>query len=434
MNRRQEERFVADDVDVAVPLSTADVDAVKPREHIWLIVFIFGFLGLTVDGMDLMFLSYSLPKLMPDLGISKIQAGSLASYSLLGMSVGGIVGGWAADRFGRVRVVVWTILIFSVGTCTLGLTQSYVQFAMIRFVSAVGLGAMYVVCNTLMSEYVPTERRTTVLGALQAGWSFGYVVATILAGVIIPNYGWRWLFATALVPVLMAVLMKKLVPEPPAWKQLSARMATARQGTTSESQWKMIFAAPKHRRMFILWCLAAGFLQFGYYGVNNWLPTYVVSELKFDFTKMTGYLVGTYTAMIVGKVVAGYLADTFGRRRLFVFSGLGTALFLPLIVTYNSPENIVVLITIFGFLYGMPYGVNATYMTESFETKIRGTAVGGSYNIGRIGAAIAPTAIGLIATKYSIGLGLMVMGGSYLLMAIIPALFIPEKMYDPQKA
>jgi len=80
-----------------------------------------------------------------------------------------------------------------------------------------------------------------------------------------------------------------------------------------------------------------------------------------------------------------------------------------------------------------PYGVNATYMTESFETDIRATAVGGAYNIGRIGAAIAPWLIDVIATRYSIGLGLIIMAGAYFLTGIIPALFIREKMYDPQQ-
>jgi AAHS family cis,cis-muconate transporter-like MFS transporter len=118
-----------------------------------------------------------------------------------------------------------------------------------------------------------------------------------------------------------------------------------------------------------------------------------VSELNFDFTQMTGFLAGTYVAMIVGKVAAGYLADIVGRRWMFVFGGLSTAAFLPVIVLLHSPENIIVLLTIFGFLYGVPYGVNATYMTESFDTHVRGTAVG-----------------------------------------IVPALFIPEKMYDPQQS
>jgi MFS transporter, AAHS family, cis,cis-muconate transporter len=397
------------------------------RDRIWIVVLASGFLGLMVDGMDLMFLSYSLPSLMREFHIDKVQAGSLASYTLLGMAVGGLFGGWAADRFGRVRVVVWTILLFSVATALLAFTQSYWQFAALRFVSALGLGAEYVVSNTLMAEYVPTARRTTVLGTLQAGWSVGYVVAALLAGAIIPQYGWRPLFALAIVPVLLALVVRRVVPETPSWTRATgATQAAARRG-----QWREVFATPANRRVFMLWTVTSCFLQFGNYGVSNWLPTYIVSELKFDFTKMTAYLVSSYTAMIVGKIIAGYMADKFGRRWVYVFGGLGTALFLPIIVMFNSPANIVVLLTMFGFLYGVPYGVNATYMTESFATNIRATAVGGAYNLGRVGAAIGPALIGLIATRYSIGLGLAIMGGAYLLTAAIPALFIREKMYDP---
>lgn len=400
-----------------------------PHERVWIVVLISGFLGLMVDGMDLMFLSYSLPSLMADLHLSPVQAGSLASYSLLGMAIGGIFGGWAADRFGRVRVVVWTIVLFSLATAALGLTQSYAQFAIVRFISALGLGAEYVVCNTLMAEYVPTARRTTVLGTLQAGWSAGYVVATVLAGAIVPTYGWRPLFATAIVPVLLALVIRRTVPEPPGWTARARGSAV-----TAPSQWKAVFATPRQRRIFVLWTLTSCCLQFGYYGVNNWLPTYLVSELRFNFTTMTGYLVGTYTAMIAGKIVAGYLADIVGRRWMYAFGGLSTAMFLSVIVLLHTPGNIITLLTVFGFLYGVPYGVNATYMTESFETSVRGTAVGGAYNMGRIGAALAPVLIGVIATQYSIGAGLIVMGAAYCLTGLIPALFIPEKMYDPQHA
>jgi AAHS family cis,cis-muconate transporter-like MFS transporter len=398
------------------------------RDRTWIVVLISGFLGLMVDGMDLKFLSYSLPSLMKDLGLSRVQAGSLASYSLLGMAIGGILGGWAADRFGRVRVVAWTIVLFSVATTGLAMTQSYWQFAMVRFVSALGLGAEYVVSNTLMAEYVPTERRTTVLGTLQAGWSAGYVVAAVLAGAIIPVYGWRPLFATALLPVLLALFIRRMVPEPSGWK--AARTGTA--PADHASQWKAIFATAQRRRVFILWTATSCFLQFGYYGVNNWLPTYLVSELHFDFTRMTGYLVSTYLAMILGKIIAGYAADLVGRRWMYAFGGLTTAVFLPAIVLFNTPENVIVLLTIFGFLYGVPYGVNATYMTESFETHIRATAVGGAYNIGRVGAAIAPALLGVIATEYSIGAGMILMGAAYFLTGIIPALLIPEKLYDPE--
>jgi MFS transporter, AAHS family, cis,cis-muconate transporter len=408
----------------------------NPR--IWITVYVFGFLGLMIDGADMMFLSYSLSSIKKDFGLTSVEAGMLGSVTMAGMAVGGIVGGWAADRFGRVKTVVWTFVLFSIGTAVLGTTNSFWAFASVRFVSALGLGAEYVVCNTLMAEYVPTERRTTILGTLQAGWSVGYVVATLLAAWILPAYGWRWLFYIAIIPVFLAIFMQRIVPEPPSWiaaraKRIADEVTSVVANVQQESAIKLIFGNPSHRRMFILWLLTATFLQFGYYGVNNWMPTYLEKELGMQFKSMTTYMVCTYLAMILGKIAAGWLADRFGRRAIFALGAFGAAIFLPVIVYFNSPGNIVYLMTIFGFLYGVPYGVNATYMTESFETKIRGSAVGGAYNLGRMGAAIAPATIGYLATEGSIGLGFLVMGAAYFLAGLIPLFFIKEKLYDPQK-
>ena len=401
--------------------------------HTWKIAFFFAFLALLVDGADLMLLSYSLNSIKAEFQLSSVQAGMLGSFTLAGMAIGGILGGWACDQFGRVRIVVISILLFSVLTCGLGLTQNFIQFSILRFFASLGLGSLYIACNTLMAEYVPTRYRTTVLGTLQAGWTVGYIVATLLAGWIIPDHGWRMLFYVAIVPVLIAVLMHFLVPEPQAWYH-SRNDLTGQNTNTQESALKRIFADPRNRKMFILWALTAGFLQFGYYGVNNWMPSYLESELGMKFKEMTAYMVGTYSAMILGKVLAGYMADKLGRRFTYAFGAIGTAIFLPLIVFYNSPDNILFLLIAFGFLYGIPYGVNATYMTESFPTHIRGSATGGAYNVGRLGAAIAPATIGFLASGGSIGLGFLVMGAAYLICGVIPALLIKEKQYDPQQS
>ncbi|MFI7882772.1 MFS transporter, partial [Acinetobacter baumannii] len=152
------------------------------QPHTWKIAFIFAFLALLVDGADLMLLSYSLNSIKADFGLSSVQAGMLGSFTLAGMAVGGIFGGWACDKFGRVRIVVISILTFSLLTCGLGFTQSFLQFGILRFFASLGLGSLYIACNTLMAEYVPTRYRTTVLGTLQAGWTVGYIVATLLAG------------------------------------------------------------------------------------------------------------------------------------------------------------------------------------------------------------------------------------------------------------
>ncbi|TFY93165.1 MFS transporter [Pseudomonas nabeulensis] len=419
----------------------ASAGALSPaKSKLWIVVFIFCFLGLLIDGADLMLLSYSLSSLKAEFGLTSVEAGSLGSFTLAGMAIGGIYGGWACDRFGRVKTVVWSIVLFSVGTAVLGMTHSYWQFASTRFFASLGLGALYVACNTLMAEYVPTRYRTTVLGTLQAGWSVGYIVATLLAGWILPEHGWRWLFYVAIIPVILAVLMQRLVPEPQAW--LTARAERAQEKASGakhstnkkpDGMFKLIFSDPKASRMFLLWALTAGFLQFGYYGVNNWMPSYLESELGMNFKSMTSYMVGTYAAMIFGKILAGLAADRLGRRTVFAFGALGTAIFLPVIVLFQSPENILWMLVVFGFLYGIPYGVNATYMTESFEAKFRGSAVGGAYNIGRIGAAVAPAAIGFLASHGSIGMGFLVMGGAYFICGVIPALFIRDKQFDPQK-
>lgn len=408
-----------------------------PGDKTWIAVFVFCFIGLMVDGMDLMFLAYSLSSVKAEFGLTELEAGLLGSFSLVGMAAGGILGGWASDRFGRVRTLIWTIVVFSVGTAMLGLVHSYAQFAFVRFIASLGMGAEYVVANTLMAEYVPTKHRTTALGTLQAGWSVGYVAATLLSGLIIPVWGWRYLFYIAIIPVVMVLFIQRMVPEPPSWRNRMQQRATspvpgAGVPVKTQGAWKQIFGNAQNKKLFLLWSVTAGCLQFGYYGVNNWLPRYIEKEMNVSFKSMTGYLLGTYLAMILGKIASGYMADKVGRRPVYAFGGIATALFIPIIVLCHDQGNILYLLFIFGFLYGVPYGVGATYMTESFASEVRGSAVGGAYNIGRVGAAIAPAAIGFMATQASIGAGFLLMGGAYFLCGILPALFIKEKIYDPQ--
>ncbi|WP_421546869.1 MFS transporter [Pseudomonas sp. QD4] len=410
------------------------------KDRTWIVVFFFCFICLVADGTDLMLLSYSLSSLKSEFGLTSLEAGTLGSLTLAGMAIGGIYGGWLCDRFGRVKTIIWSIVLFSLASGALGLANSYSQFAVIRFIASLGLGAVYVACTTLMAEYVPTRYRTTVLGTLQAGYSVGYIVATLLAGWILPEHGWRWLFYVSAIPVVLAVFMQIFVPESDIW--LKARADRLKTKGTQPRTWtrskgagtfRQIWNDPAANRMFIFWALTACFLQFGYFGVNNWMPSYLEGELGIKFKSMTTYMVGTYTAMIVGKILAGIAADKFGRRATFAFGTLSTAAFLPIIVLFQTPETILPLMVTFGFLYGIPYAVNATYMTESFEAKFRGTAVGGAYNIGRIGAAIAPATIGFLATYASIGTGFLIMGAAYFICGVIPALFIKEKQFDPIK-
>ncbi len=371
------------------------------------------FVALVVDGMDLQMLALALPSLMQDLNISVLMAGALGTYTLIGMGIGGILAGWCADRWGRVRVTFWSIVAFSLGTTAMGLAQSYWHIAIIRFLSGFGIAAVYSIGNLMASEYVPTRIRTTVLGALQGGWSVGYVVAALLSAYILPALGWRPLFLCAIVPGAYALWLLRGISDPPSW--LASREALRLAGG-ARNEFASIWADPPTRRTFVLWSLAAIALQFGYYGANTWLPSYLVKDLGVDLKAMGWYVATTYGAMVLGKVITGYLADLFGRRTMWTLAGVLTAGYLPFVMYVATPDNVAGLL-----------------LSESFPTPVRGTAVATSYNIGRIGSTLSPLMVGFAATHYSIAAGIALLGISYALCGLIPGLFIREKMYDPRE-
>jgi len=354
------------------------------------------FVALIVDGMDLQMLALALPGISKELHVSTVMAGALSSYTLLGMGIGGVIAGWLSDRIGRVRVVWWAVLVFTICTGAIALSRAYWQIAALRFVSGFGIAALYSVGTLLAAEYVPTRIRTTVLGTLQAGWSVGYVAAALR------------------------------ISDPPSWRAAVGPSASHAHRTGFGELWR----EPSLRRTFLLWTATSIALQFGYYGANSWLPSYLVKDLHVELQNMGWYIAGTYMMMVIGKVVTGVLADVVGRRLMWVASGLLTAMYLPVLTTSATPANAAYLLLLFGFLYGAPYAVNSTYMSESFPTHLRGTAVGTSYNIGRVGSALSPLLIGMAASTYSIGAGIGLLGISYAICALIPGLFISEKIFD----
>jgi AAHS family cis,cis-muconate transporter-like MFS transporter len=378
------------------------------------------FVALMVDGMDLQMLSLALPSISKELRISSVSAGALSTCTLLGMGFGGVLAGWLSDRIGRVRVVRWSVVTFSLFTGVIALCQTYWQIAAMRFLSGFGIGALYSIGTLLASEYMPSRVRSTVLGTLQAGWSVGYVVAAVLSAYLLPAFGWRSLFACAILPgvVTLALLWKAV--DPPGWS-----------ATQRSNSFGALWGDASVRRSFLLWTVAAIALQFGYYGAVTWLPSYLAKDLGVNMQNTGWYVAGTYAMTVVGKVIAGYFGDTVGRRAVWLASGLLTAIYCPILVYMASPSNVAYLLLIFGFLYGAPYAVNATYLSESFPAGIRGTAVATSYNLGRVGSTLSPLMIGVAASTYSIGAGIALLGVAYAVCALVPGLFIQERMYDP---
>jgi AAHS family cis,cis-muconate transporter-like MFS transporter len=401
----------------------ADAEETLSPEGRWIAAAIF--VAMVVDGMDLQMLSLSLSSISKELDLSSVSAGALGTYTLAGMGVGGVAAGRLSDRIGRMRVIRWAVLTFTICTGVIGFVGAYWQIAVMRFLSGFGIAALYSIGSLVVAEYVPTRIRTTVLGTVQAGWSAGYVAAALLSSWVLPAYGWRPLFWCAIVPGLLTLVMLRGLTDPPSWT------SAVRAGARTEGGFTELWSNPVTRRNAMLWTLTSIALQFGYYGANTWLPSYLVRDLGVNLQSMGWYVAGTYTMMCIGKVITGYAADIFGRKAMWVVSGLLTAVYLPLLVFYGNASTIAYLLLVFGFLYGAPYAVNSTYMSESFPASVRGTAVGAAYNLGRIGATLSPLLIGYAASQYSIGLGLALLAVSYLACALVPGLFIAERQFDP---
>lgn len=142
----------------------------------------------------------------------------------------------------------------------------------------------------------------------------GYIAATLLAGAIIPDHGWRVLFFLTVVPAFVNIFLQRFVPEPKSWQLTKIESLQGNRQTKervvaekpkSGSIYKQIFNNFKHRKMFLLWMTTAFFLQFGYYGINNWMPSYLETEVHMNFKNLTSYMVGSYTAMIFRQNFSG---------------------------------------------------------------------------------------------------------------------------------
>ena len=387
-------------------------------------------MGLIVDGMDLQMLALALPSIMKELQLSNVVGGAIATITLLGMGLGGSLAGWLSDRLGRMKVTFFSICLFSVGTAMISICQDYWQIAVIRFISGFGIAAVYSVGLTLAAEYVPTKIRSTIMGIMQAGWSVGYVLAALLSSYVLPAFGWRALFFCAIFPGIICLWMLWGHQDSPSW--LASREALRKSGVKRENEFAKIWAVKSVRYTFIAWSCTAIFLQFGYYGANTWLPSYLVKELGVDLKNMGWFIAATYTMTVLGKVLAGWLGDIFGRRVIWVIGGISTAIALPLIAYYAAPDNVAYLLLIFGLLFGSPMGLNSQYLAESYPTSIRGTAVALSYQMGRIGSMLSPLMIGFVSVQYSLAFGIGLLGIAYFFCGILPGLFIPDKQYDPK--
>jgi MFS family permease len=375
-------------------------------------------LGWMLDGMDVMLYAFALTSIQQEFGLSSSAAGGLASLVLVSSAVGGAAAGALADRFGRARVLLWSILVYSLFTGATATARTVAELAVWRTLVGLGLGGEWSAGSVLVAESWPAKHRGKAIGFMQGGWAIGYILAALLAAVVLPRYGWRPLFAIGVAPALLTMWIRRNIPEPAIWKRGHA------------AEFRGIFEAGLWRRTLLATALTTVVL-FAYWGLFTWIPAYLASPAArggagLGIVRSTAWIVPMQIGAFFGYTLFGVAADRFGRRPVFLVFMLAAAILAPAYGLWARHEiALLVLGPLVGFFGHGYFSVFGAMLAELFPTQVRATAQGLCYNSGRALSALAPLGIGWLAERRGLGPALASTSVFFLAGALI-MLALPE--------
>lgn len=375
--------------------------------------------GYALDGLDMMILGVCFSLIAATYNLTKADLGTLTSVTLLGAVIGGILFGILADKYGRVRVFSWTILIFSLFTGLCALSPNYECFLIFRFLSGLGLGGEFGIGMTLVSESWPKSKRSRATSIVALGFQLGIILAALTVNFIGEIYGWRWAFAIGVLPALFVAWTRKGLKEPKIWQNLKDQ-------NKNKIAINKLFKTPKTTATTIGLTIACAVQNFGFYGLMVWMPNMIATELKLPFKNTMFWTISTTIGMSLGILIFGWLCDKFGRRPSYIIFLLVSAISIWF---YFHQTDMVILI-IFGsaigfFVNGMMGGYGAL-LAEHYPTDARSSAENIIFNVGRGIAGISQVLIAYLATVYSISYALALLSTAYLLSAAAFIFLIPE--------
>lgn len=378
-------------------------------------------LGWMLDGMDVMLYSMVVASLAQDLGMNKSQSGFMMSLTLAASAAGGILFGALADRFGRTRALMGSILLYSIFTAACGLATNLVMLGLFRVLLGFGMGGEWAAGAPLVAETWPAEHRAKALGLMQSAWAIGYAMAAGITRLVLPAYGWRAVFFVGVLPALVTLWIRHDVAEPEIWQRQSAKIGRARIGS--------IFQGRLGQRTLVA-SLMNALAMFGWWGLFTWIPSFLSDPVSkggagLDVVRSTEWIVLQQIGMWLGYAGFGFIADAIGRKVTYIGYLLMAAVLVALYAGARDPHYLLILgplVAFFGTGFFSGFGAISA---ELFPTAVRATAQGFTYNIGRGLSALAPYTVGRLADHYGLGISFYVTSVAFLLAAVT-ALAIPE--------
>jgi MFS family permease len=398
--------------------------AADPTAHRALVAASFGWM---LDAFDVMLYSMVLAALIADLGITKGEAGLLGSVTLLASAAGGMIFGIVADRAGRTRALMGSVLLYSIFTGLCGVAQNLEQLVVFRVLLGIGMGGEWASGAALVSETWPAAHRGKAFGFMQSSWAVGYALAAMVTAIVLPRFGWRAVFFVGVLPALFTLWIQRRVEEPAIWRSAVSKGAAA--ASASAVRLGDLFRG-RLGGITLAVTLMNACTMFGWWGLNLWIPAYLSLPIDQGGIGLSAYgmsvlVIAMQVGMWFGYVTFGFMADAFGRKRAYVLYVLMAAVLLPIYGFVRSPAVLLALgpfVAFFGTGYFSGFG---PLTAEVYPTAIRATAQGVTYNIGRVASAIAPFAVGTLAQGRGFGVAFSITGVAFLLAAIA-WVWIPE--------
>ena len=379
-------------------------------------------LGWLLDAFDVMLYALILPAVVKDLGLTLAVGGQLASLTLAASAVGGLVFGVLADKLGRTQALSLSILLYSVFTFACGLAQNVWQLAAFRILLGLGMGGEWASGAVLVSETWPEKHRGKALGIMQSCWAIGYGLAALVVAIVLPRYGWRAVFFVGILPALFTLWIRRSVEEPAIW--LSRHELPSRQEVPSRQELPSRLFQTTPFRVVALLTLMNAATMFAWWGLNLWVPSYLSlpaaqGGVGLSTEYMSMFIVAMQVGMWLGYVSFGFISDALGRKPTYIGYLVIAAV---LVWTYGATRQPAVLLVLgpfvafFGTGYFSGFGAVAS---EIFPTAIRATALGVTYNSGRLLSAAAPLVIGSLAQSRGFGVAFTITAIAYLIAALL---------------
>ncbi|MEJ8633704.1 MULTISPECIES: MFS transporter [Streptomyces] len=379
--------------------------------------------GYALDSYDYFTLPLSMVAISAYFALDNGQTGLLTTVTLVVSAVGGALAGILADRIGRVKALMITVITYAVFTVACGFAPNYETLMVFRALQGLGFGGEWAVGAILVAEYAAPKHRGRTLGAVQsawaAGWALAVIVYTLVFAFLDADTAWRVMFWTGALPALLVIYVRRHVKDAP-------EAAARRNASTERGSFGAIFKSDLLRTTLFATLLSTG-VQGGYYTLATWVPTYLKTERGLTVVGTGGYLAFLISGAFLGYLTGGYLTDRIGRKNnITLFAALSAA---GILAYTNIPSGANGLLLVLGFPLGFCmsaiFSGFGSFLSELYPTAVRGTGQGFTYNSGRAVGAFLPTLVGFLSDSWGVG-GALILGAAGYALAVVALFGLPE--------